>query len=205
MASINATTSSGIVATADNTGQLQLQSAGTTSATFNTFGIGLGSAVPSSGIGITFPAAQSASSDANTLDDYEEGTFTPSYGTTGTAPSLTYAARNGYYIRIGKMVYISLNVEAAVLSSQGTGNLNITGLPFTVSNLNSSSNSPLAVGYAASWASSQNPMSAMTFQGTTFIRPYYMSSLGANKLDSTSSGLGNNTSIWLSGCYYTDS
>jgi hypothetical protein len=164
-----------------------------------------GGIISAAGGGIQFPATQIPSADANTLDDYEEGTFTPNYGTSGTAPSLTYAARNGYYVRIGKMVYVSLNVEAATVSSSGTGNLNITGLPFTVSNLNSSSNSPLAIGYAASWASSQNPMNAMVFQGTTYIRPYYMSTLGGNKLDITSSGLANNASIWLAGCYYTDS
>lgn len=39
MASINATTSSGIVATADNTGQLQLQSAGTTVMTITSTGV----------------------------------------------------------------------------------------------------------------------------------------------------------------------
>jgi hypothetical protein len=43
--------------------------------------IGVGDATPSaSGSGISFPATQSASSDANTLDDYEEGTWTPSVG-----------------------------------------------------------------------------------------------------------------------------
>ena len=44
--------------------------------TFNAYGIGLGSAIPSSGTGITFPATQSASTDANTLDDYDEYTAT---------------------------------------------------------------------------------------------------------------------------------
>jgi hypothetical protein len=40
--------------------------------------IGIGGATPSaSGTGITFPATASASTDANTLDDYEEGTWTP--------------------------------------------------------------------------------------------------------------------------------
>lgn len=47
------------------------------SAAINTYGIGLGNSTPSSGMGIKFPATQSASSDANTLDDYEEGTWTP--------------------------------------------------------------------------------------------------------------------------------
>jgi len=122
MASINATTSSGIVATADNTGQLQLQSAGTTSATFNTFGIGLGSATPSSGIGITFPATQSASSDANTLDDYEEGTFTPS------VTGVTVGTTTGIYIKIGKLVFINMIIP--VTSGANTG-MTVTNLPFT--------------------------------------------------------------------------
>jgi hypothetical protein len=47
--------------------------------------MGVGAATPAaSGAGITFPAAQSASSDANTLDDYEEGTWTPNVGGTAT-------------------------------------------------------------------------------------------------------------------------
>ena len=47
--------------------------------------IGVGGATPStSGSGITFPATASASSNANTLDDYEEGTWTPTLGGTAT-------------------------------------------------------------------------------------------------------------------------
>jgi hypothetical protein len=43
--------------------------------------IGVGDATPSaSGSGISFPATQSASTNANTLDDYEEGTWTPTIG-----------------------------------------------------------------------------------------------------------------------------
>ncbi len=57
--------------------------------TFNAYGIGLGGTSPSSGTGITFPATQSASSDANTLDDYEEGTWTPSDGS-GAGLSITF-------------------------------------------------------------------------------------------------------------------
>lgn len=123
---INATTSSGIVATADNTGTLQLQSAGTTSATFNSFGIGLGSATPSSGIGITFPAAQSASSDANTLDDYEEGTWTPNVG--GTA---TYNVQDGRYTKVGKLVNCVFDCGVNLIGTGSTTTL--SGLPFTSS------------------------------------------------------------------------
>ena len=128
---INATTSSGIVATADNTGTLQLQSAGTTSATFNTFGIGLGSATPSSGIGITFPAAQSASSDANTLDDYEEGTWTPVYSSGVTSP--VYTGTSGRYVKVGRLVTFLFRVQLSS-GSANSSQVQISGLPFTVSN-----------------------------------------------------------------------
>ena len=87
--------------------------------------ISVGDATPSSsGAGITFPATQSASSDANTLDDYEEGTWTPSVG--GTA---TYTQQVGEYTKIGNLVYLRATLQINVL---GTGSTtNISGLPFT--------------------------------------------------------------------------
>ena len=85
--------------------------------------IGLGGTAPnSSGVGITFPATQSASSDANTLDDYEEGTWTPASGG-GTATT-------AYYTKIGRMVYVYGDVTFTGVSSPTQS---ITGLPFAPS------------------------------------------------------------------------
>ena len=67
--------------------------------------IGVGQATPSaSGAGITFPATQSASSDANTLDDYEEGTWTPTQGA-GLTVVGTFSS-TGKYTKIGNQVTI---------------------------------------------------------------------------------------------------
>jgi hypothetical protein len=93
--------------------------------------IGVGNATPAaSGAGITFPATVSASSDANTLDDYEEGTFTPTL-TNGfsTAPT-SYTVQTGSYIKIGKYVYCQarLNPNGAVANAS---HVVISGLPFT--------------------------------------------------------------------------
>jgi hypothetical protein len=131
MASINASTSGagGVITTADNTGILQLQSASTTVATINAFGIGLGTGVPSSGTGITFPATQVASADANTLDDYEEGTFTPSF-TFSTSGSVTYSTRTAQYTKIGRMVNCTIAIALSGVSSP-SGTMTLTGLPFT--------------------------------------------------------------------------
>jgi hypothetical protein len=99
-------------------------------ATFPTT-IGVGGATPSaSGSGITFPGSQSASSDANTLDDYEEGTWTPVLKFGGATTGITYSTQNGSYIKVGKNVFITLYI---LLSSKGsaTGIASITGLPFS--------------------------------------------------------------------------
>lgn len=79
---------------------------------------------------IKFPSTQNASSNANTLDDYEEGTWTPvlkfGAGTTG----ITYSVQNGYYRKIGGFVSCRAFIS---LTSKGssTGTATLTGLPFT--------------------------------------------------------------------------
>lgn len=80
---------------------------------------------------IAFPASQNASADANTLDDYEEGTFTPVVSGTTTAGAATYTSQIGIYVKIGKTVFIL--TQLAWTAHTGTGNLTITGLPFTLS------------------------------------------------------------------------
>ena len=95
--------------------------------------IGVGNTTPAaSGAGITFPATASASSDANTLDDYEEGSWTPSFVGASTAGTTTYSGRTGLYIKIGKLVWVQF--DANITNMTGTGNLIINNLPFTSAN-----------------------------------------------------------------------
>jgi hypothetical protein len=95
--------------------------------------IGVGGATPAaSGAGITFPATQSASSDANTLDDYEEGTFTPTLFGNTTAGTTTYTSQAGVYTKIGRQVTVTVFITAS--AATGTGELRIGNLPFTVQN-----------------------------------------------------------------------
>jgi hypothetical protein len=93
--------------------------------------IGVGNATPStSGAGITFPASQSASSDANTLDDYEEGSWTPEIRFGGNATGVTYSAnRNGRYTKIGRIVTVSFFMDITNKGSS-TGSLTVVTLPF---------------------------------------------------------------------------
>jgi hypothetical protein len=95
--------------------------------------ISVGNATPStSGAGITFPATQSASSDANTLDDYEEGTWTPTVTFGGASVGMTYNTTftGATYTKIGNRVCISGFVLLTAKGSS-TGNAEIANLPFT--------------------------------------------------------------------------
>jgi hypothetical protein len=78
--------------------------------------ISVGNATPStSGAGITFPATLDPSSDANTLDDYEEGTFN---GGSITGVNLTGLSLNyGYYTKIGRLVTLNFSINATVTTS----------------------------------------------------------------------------------------
>ena len=87
-------------------------------------------AIPNTGIGITFPATQSASSDANTLDDYEEGTWTPTLAFGGGSTGISYGSRRvGTYTKVGRLVTINCFLTPSNIGSS-TGSATITGLPF---------------------------------------------------------------------------
>jgi len=89
--------------------------------------LGIGGTTPTtSGTGITFPATQSASSNANTLDDYEEGTWTP---TVSGWTSVTYSHRVGKYTKIGNQVTAWFYIQFSGTSAATF--VEITGLPFS--------------------------------------------------------------------------
>jgi hypothetical protein len=82
------------------------------------------------GVGITFPATQISSANANTLDDYEEGTFTPTLNFSGSSTGITYGSQIGRYTKIGNMVSVFCSIG---LTNKGSaaGTVGIAGIPFT--------------------------------------------------------------------------
>lgn len=78
---------------------------------------------------LAFPATQVPSADPNTLDDYEEGTFTPTVAGTTAAGAGTYTTQVGRYTKIGRVVQFSIYLDWS--AHTGTGNLRVSGLPFT--------------------------------------------------------------------------
>lgn len=83
---------------------------------------------------IAFPATQNPSSDVNTLDDYEEGIWTPvlTFATPGNL-SVVYSTQVGQYTKIGNTVTVWFTIVTSTFThTTASGNFNITGLPFTV-------------------------------------------------------------------------
>ena len=94
--------------------------------------LGIGSATPTtSGSGITFPATQSASTNVNTLDDYEEGAWTPTIRGSTVSGTYTPSTTNAYYTKIGNKVTVWCFVDMrSGTATGGTGVLLLESLPF---------------------------------------------------------------------------
>jgi len=88
-----------------------------------------GVVAPTSGQ-IKFPATQNASADVNTLDDYEEGTWTPNQGAGLTVVGAF--GSSGYYTKIGRLVTAVMVVSGATSVAVTAGGIVSTNLPFTV-------------------------------------------------------------------------
>lgn len=82
---------------------------------------------------LAFDATQSASADANTLDDYEEGTWTPTLGGSSGQSGQVYTRQIGTYIKIGRLVVAAFRFTMSTLGTV-TGNAQIQSLPFTIEN-----------------------------------------------------------------------
>jgi hypothetical protein len=167
--------------------------------------IGVGGATPSgSGAGITFPATQSASTNANTLDDYEEGTWTPIYGRTGTAPTVAYTGVVGLYRKIGSFVWVAGRIATTSFTG-GSGNLYIGGLPFTVAtDGNDYGSFNIGVSFGG-WSAGFAPTAGYPTQSSTqIVLATYDSADARNGLDTRITTIGTSTNGIVFSCtYYT--
>jgi hypothetical protein len=89
-----------------------------------------GGSVSANGVGLTFPDTQVASSNANTLDDYEEGTWTPTItAETGTIGATVLNSAN--YTKVGRLVSVTFDITITTAGT-GTGGLKVS-MPFSPS------------------------------------------------------------------------
>jgi len=124
---------------------------------------------------IAFPATQSASADANTLDDYEEGTWTPTYYGSSTAGTTTYTQQRGTYTKVGRLVTIDCDLTWS--AKTGTGNGRVGGLPFTPAFPIDSRGLFFIAAYNG-YSITSNYLTGLVEQNSTFIVLYTLSSSG---------------------------
>ena len=217
---INAATSGGLITTADTSGNLQLQTAGTTALTIssaqaitmagrttNPTTISVGNATPSTiGAGISFPATQSTSSDANTLDDYEEGSWTLTI--TPGSGSFTVANNTGYYVKIGRCVYINMWWRRIGESGLG-GTITLSGFPFPfASDATDTARQRLWLsGYSFSSLTNRSVMLVVTDGGgsaTTGVISAQATDYSGGVTVAASNFSGTNTEVYINGFYMTN-
>ena len=101
------------------------------------------------------------------LDDYEEGTWTPAVSHGGTAATMVDLGASGSYTKIGRKV--TLQGNAKVSSTNGTGSALITGFPYTVGDTvaNTGVEGNGVIGYYASWGDNVNSLVVLAVQSST--------------------------------------
>jgi hypothetical protein len=115
---------------ANNASMLQFRNvSGTAAGNISLSSAGATSILLSSVAGVNFPATQVASANANTLDDYEEGSWTPAVSFAGSAATLDSVQAT--YRKIGGFVFCAWNFRITNKGS-GSGAIEIAGFPFSM-------------------------------------------------------------------------
>ena len=127
-----------------------------------------GGSTTATGTGIAFPATQSASSDANTLDDYEEGTWSPVL--VPASGSITTQTNTGSYTKIGRQVTVTF---ACNIDNVGTATTlsSMSGLPFAATSIREvgAGRENSVTGLMWSWITS---ISSSSLIGQTYANSY---------------------------------
>ena len=140
---------------------------------------------------------------ANALDDYEEGTFSPSFKASSASGNSSTTVQESKYIKIGGMVHFSFYIDMNAHHSDGTGgHVEITGLPFQ----NTGNHVAISVGYFNSFIENQNFLTGTVQPGTTnlLLRHTTGSTTSTANMD-YSNAIGTSTEMIISGCYATAS
>jgi hypothetical protein len=146
-----------------------------------------------------FPAAQNASADANTLDDYEEGAWTPAINFGSGSTGIAYgAATAGRYTKIGNFV-IAQGMVTLTSKGSSSGAAQIVGLPFA--SRNDAILGACSIGYASGFSSVSGAILGLVQANSSRIGLYYSGNGAA--VGMTQSHLTNSASVYFTACYQT--
>jgi len=151
--------------------------------------------------GLTFPATYVASSNPNTLDDYEEGTWTATLvPTTSGSITLDASFQTGFYTKVGRLVTISGLFYVNSVSSP-LGELTIEGLPFPINSSTSASRISFAVRADNLDVTATGQIVGM---GNTGESKLYVKKYNAGVLSALASQVKANSDFWISATFVTN-
>ena len=152
--------------------------------------------------GITFPATQVASADANTLDDYEEGTWTVELYDEITGGNQSSTTATGLYTKVGRVVYVQAYVANISTAGMTGGNFLLFSLPFQV---DSNDRFPGAV-MTESITFSSGRTYAQAEIANNYVRGYIRTSGSGvtDNLVSIEDLVSGTSDFWFSLTYFTD-
>jgi len=155
---------------------------------------------------LQFPATQIASGDGNCLDDYEEGTFTPTISYTGgTTGTQTYTNQKAKYVKIGKLVTVNVQIEFDKNTLSGGYLDAINTLPFTPSALSGLTSHTFAGWYNPSGTAFINVMGYInTGQAKIYLYRMVAANIDTAPLPISVAEMGTRIVFYLSIFYYTD-
>lgn len=163
--------------------------------------------IGTSGKGIDFTAT-SGTGTSELLDDYEEGTWTPTFvPTSGAFDAITYVSTGGYYTKVGRLVTVTGRLRtSAITVGTASGSLFIGGLPFTsLSTTSAAQGGNLTVADPGGWTVNNPSLGFVNNGDTKILLQYRTTANGAasdsNVTDLGTVGLANNISF--SAYYFT--
>ena len=120
--------------------------------------------------GVTLGTTVGTYNAANTIDDYEEGTWTPTYEpASGSFTSITYDSQAAEYVKIGRLVYVTGRLRTdAITVGTASGTVRISGLPFTTDGTNFRGVTTI---YGSSWGTNR-PNFVLTLASATQLALY---------------------------------
>jgi hypothetical protein len=148
-----------------------------------------------------------ANTASNVLDDYEEGTFTPSIsGNLGSGSGVNFSIRNAFYTKVGRAVFFNIHISLSSWSSGPSGSSTIiTGLPFANENT-TGNNASVYIGQCNNFSTSLAPQGGYIQPNETrIILMSNDSSDARNNLNTSihTNTLTGNEEIRISGYYHT--
>ena len=145
---------------------------------------------------------------ANKLDDYEEGSWSPTFIGTGSNPTITYDSQVGRYVKVGQLVHLQGRIRSDAKSG-GSGDLRIGGLPF--SNLNvANAYAGFNIVYNSGWPNAKAPNGGYIAAGAQYIHLVRNSNADARYNMNVSVGVGdmnvggNSNDILFTATYYSN-